>query len=64
MPRCRARRVGRACRAVALTAYVMAVLAPADHPRKSSTPILWRHGEPLQRRGIRFQRAIQLAVNE
>lgn len=42
----------------------MAVLAPTDHPRKGSTPILWRHGEPLQRRGIRFQRAIQLAVNE
>ncbi len=64
MPHCRARRVGRTCRAVALTAYVMAVLAPTDHPRKGSTPILWRHGEPLQRRGIRFQRAIQLAVNE
>src|SRR5256885_3818606 len=34
MPHCRARRVGRTCRAVALTAYVMAVLAPTDHPRK------------------------------
>src|SRR5256885_4429004 len=45
MPHCRARRVGRTCRAVALTAYVMAVLAPTDHPRKGSTPILWRSEE-------------------